>query len=107
MDLSNLSLADLRQLQQDIKNEIVKREHAEIETARAQILEIAKNVGVPLEQLLDRKGSNKGGSKGKAPIQFRDPANASNVWSGRGRQPKWVKDWVESGQPLDELRVAA
>ncbi|MBA4095048.1 MAG: histidinol phosphate phosphatase, partial [Candidatus Accumulibacter sp.] len=26
-------------------------------------------------------------------------------WTGRGRQPKWVKEWVEGGKSLDKLRV--
>jgi DNA-binding protein H-NS len=38
-------------------------------------------------------------------VRYRHPDNADNQWTGRGRQPKWVKEWVESGKSLDKLRV--
>jgi hypothetical protein len=37
--------------------------------------------------------------------RYRHPDNASQQWTGRGRQPKWVKEWVEGGKSLDKLRV--
>jgi len=24
------------------------------------------------------------------------------TWSGRGRQPRWIKDWLEAGNSLEE-----
>jgi DNA-binding protein H-NS len=44
-------------------------------------------------------------ANGGTTARFRHPANKSLRWSGRGRQPKWVKDWVASGQSLDALRI--
>jgi DNA-binding protein H-NS len=38
-------------------------------------------------------------------VRYRHPDNASQQWTGRGRQPKWVKEWVEGGKSLDKLRV--
>jgi hypothetical protein len=52
MDLSNMSLGDLRNLQEQIKQEMKKREHQEVQKAREQILAIAQSVGVPLKDLI-------------------------------------------------------
>lgn len=107
MDLSNLSVGDLRNLQEQIKQELKKREHQEVAKAREQILAIAQSVGVPLKDLIGNgaKIAKSGAGTGSVAVRFRHPDNASQQWTGRGRQPKWVKEWVEGGKSLDKLRV--
>jgi len=56
MDLSNMSVGDLRNLQEQIKQEMKKREVQEVQKAREQILAIAQSVGVPLKDLLATGG---------------------------------------------------
>ena len=41
----------------------------------------------------------------KVPQKFRNPANPEQTWSGRGKQPHWVRTWIASGAKLDDLRV--
>ncbi|WP_348235634.1 H-NS histone family protein, partial [Salmonella enterica] len=72
--------------------EMKKREHQEDAKAREQILAIAQSVGVPLKDLLAATSRGKGTS---VAVRYRHPDNASQQWTGRGRQPKWVKEWVE------------
>jgi DNA-binding protein H-NS len=107
MDLSNMSLGDLRNLQEQIKQEMKKREHQEVQKAREQILAIAQSVGVPLKDLISTggRGAAKTANPGSVAVRYRNPDNASQQWTGRGRQPKWVKEWVEGGNSLDKLRV--
>lgn len=38
-------------------------------------------------------------------VQYRNPTNPSQAWTGRGKQPKWVSEWVQGGKSLDALRV--
>jgi DNA-binding protein H-NS len=107
MDLSNLSLGDLRNLQEQIKQEMKKREHQEVQKAREQILAIAQSVGMPLKDLISTggRGAKATANPGSVAVRFRNPEDASQQWTGRGRQPKWVKEWVEGGKSLDKLRV--
>lgn len=104
MDLSNLSSPDLRKLQEQIKRELKQREGQDKQKAREQIFAIAQQTGVPLKDLLAGfPGTrNKGG---KVEARYRNPSNASEQWTGRGRQPKWVRDWVDSGKSIDGLRI--
>jgi DNA-binding protein H-NS len=103
MDLSNLSIGDLRNLQDQIKQEMKKREQEEVQKAREQIQAIAQRVGVPLKDLITSSG--RGSKSGSVAVRYRHPDNSTQQWTGRGRQPKWVKEWVEGGKPLDKLRV--
>ncbi|WP_028104594.1 H-NS histone family protein [Pseudoduganella violaceinigra] len=104
MELSKLPSAELRNLQEQIKRELKQREGSDKQQAREQIFAIAQQAGVPLKELLaGYPGTrNKGG---KVEARYRNPANAAELWTGRGRQPKWVKDWVEGGKPMDGLRI--
>jgi hypothetical protein len=41
-----------------------------------------------------------------AVVRYRHPDHPTTLtWSGRGRQPKWVREWVEGGKSLDDLLV--
>jgi len=104
MDLSKMSSSELRNLQEQTKRELKNREGADKQKAREQIFAIAQAVGVPLKELLG--GSQpKSGKGSKVEARYRNPADASQKWTGRGRQPKWVKDWVEGGKSIDDLRI--
>jgi DNA-binding protein H-NS len=104
MDLSNLSSAELRKLQEDIKHQLKSRAGADKQKAKEQIFSIAQGLGVPLKDLLIGFPGTRG--KGtKVEARYRNPANAGEQWTGRGRQPKWVKDWVDGGQSIDALRI--
>jgi DNA-binding protein H-NS len=103
MDLSNMSVGDLRNLQEQIKQEMKQREHQEVQQAREQILAIAQKVGVPLKDLINAPA--RGTKTGTVAVRYRHPDNSAQQWTGRGRQPKWVKEWVEGGKSLDKLRV--
>ena len=102
MDLSNMSAVELRKLEEKIKLEMKKRERQDMVKAREQILAIAQSVGIPLKDLMASGARTKSGA---VAVRFRNPDDRSQQWTGRGRQPKWVKAWVDSGKALDLLRV--
>lgn len=101
MNLSNMNLADLRDLEEKTRREIKKREAEELLRAREEILSIAQKLGVPLKEIL---GAQARAKSTKATVQYRHPQNSDLQWSGRGRKPGWVKQWVATGQALDALR---
>lgn len=101
MNLSNMSLAELRDLEEKTRREIKKRESEEITRARDEIHSIAQKLGVSLKDILGAQGKSK---TGKVTKHFQHPENADLQWSGRGRKPGWIKDWLASGQELDALR---
>ncbi|QLG87676.1 H-NS histone family protein [Chitinibacter bivalviorum] len=36
-------------------------------------------------------------------VKYRNPNDPSQTWTGRGRQPAWIQDWVANGGTLEEL----
>ncbi len=45
--------------------------------------------------------------KPRAPSEttYQNPADPALVWTGRGRKPAWVKEALESGKTLDDLKT--
>ncbi len=37
--------------------------------------------------------------------KFANPDDPSQTWTGKGRQPAWVKDYIASGKSLDEIEI--
>lgn len=102
-------LRDLRRL---IDGEIITREKSKITDAMVQIQQIANGVGLSVEQLMNgalakprKAGSNAGIKHGPASIKYRHPEDASLTWAGRGRSPKWVMDWENSGKSIIDLLI--
>jgi DNA-binding protein H-NS len=59
-------------------------------------------MGLPLKELI---GSGVRAKSGPVAVKYQNPENLSEQWTGRGRQPTWIKQAVESGKNLDDLRI--
>jgi DNA-binding protein H-NS len=46
-------------------------------------------------------------AKAASVIKFRHPENSAIGWTGHGRKPQWVIDWLAQGKALDDLRADA
>jgi DNA-binding protein H-NS len=39
--------------------------------------------------------------------KYRNPSNPAEVWSGRGKQPLWVRKQLKTGKKLGQMLIAA
>jgi len=106
MDLSTLSIVELRDLQQQIPQELKRRESQDKANILNEVRAFAKARGYAIEDLLGKEAKVKAvGGSGKVKVKYRHPADASLEWTGRGRKPKWVEAWVAGGASMDALLV--
>ncbi|PKO86191.1 MAG: histidinol phosphate phosphatase [Betaproteobacteria bacterium HGW-Betaproteobacteria-12] len=105
MDLSTLSVAQLRELQQQIPAELKRREAQEKVNILNEVRAFAKARGYAIEELLAKEAKAKSPSGAKVRVKYRHPENAGLEWTGRGRKPKWVEAWLANGGNLDNLLV--
>jgi DNA-binding protein H-NS len=101
-DLSKYSLAKLHALEQQVNEELKTRHYLGISKAREQILHIAQSVGITHKQLLAIKGPKVPKQGGE--VKYCNPDDPRQQWSGRGRQPAWVKAWIASGNSIEDAK---
>lgn len=103
MNLDEMSLSDLKKLQDEVAIAIFNYEKRKKQEALAAVKELAKDKGFALDDLLDVKKASKSPSK-SAP-KYRHPENAEITWTGKGRRPKWVVEHLDAGGAIDDLEI--
>lgn len=104
MDITALSLAQMRELMQTLPEEIERREKAERAAVRQEIEQLAREKGFELTDLISTN-EEKPKRKYTVAIKYRHPNDSSLAWTGRGRQPKWVEAFIANGGTLDQLLI--
>ena len=56
-------------------------------------------------ELASRLMRNRGGLVEGAGPRYRNPRNAAETWSGRGRRPAWIEAALAEGVSLEDLEV--
>lgn len=114
INLQNLDFAQLRELGQQVAQQIAATKEREVQRAGEQIQAVATSLDMTVPELLEQtgllnqkskkaKGVSSSGVKGQ-PL-YRNPEDASKTWTGRGRQPGWVEKHQEGGGKLEDLRI--
>ena len=106
MDLSTLSVIQLRDLLQQIPQELKRREAQDKINILNEVRAFAKARGYAIEDLLGKEVKVKSPVAGnKVKVKYRHPADSTLEWTGRGRKPKWVEAWIAGGASIDALLV--
>jgi DNA-binding protein H-NS len=103
-DLSHYSIAQLRALEVEVIDELKTRHFLSVSKAREQILHIARSAGLSEKDLRSLKAP-KNAKESTVQAKYRNPDDASQQWSGRGRQPGWVKAWIAAGKSMDDAKA--
>ncbi|AJE47970.1 H-NS family nucleoid-associated regulatory protein [Celeribacter indicus] len=102
IDLSKLDLEELKTLQKDVAKAIDDYTERKRREALAAAQAVAKEAGFTLDELVRPSGSSK---KPALPAKYRHPENPEVTWSGRGRQPQWIKDGLAQGKSLKDFAL--
>lgn len=105
IDLGGLGIPELEKLIVDARAriELVKKQNfAEM---RRNLEAQARTAGFDIYELFGgRTAAAAGGKKAVAP-KYRNPKNAEQTWTGRGKQPLWVRDALAAGTSLASLAI--
>lgn len=103
-DLESLPLKELRKLERDVAAAIANYETRTKANALAELEAKARELGFSLAELTGTSVSVKA-KRAAARPKFRNPANPSETWSGRGRKPAWFAAALEQGAALETLVI--
>jgi DNA-binding protein H-NS len=101
--LESLTLGELKALAREIESAIRKCQSDNLRKAREAAEAAARAHGYSLDEIMGLKAFRK--AAGAPGAKYRNPANAGQGWSGRGRQPQWFKDAIASGKDIEDLRA--
>lgn len=105
-DISELSVEELKRLQEEAEALIASKKDQAIEDAYNQIIEIAENVGFSVEQLLEFGAQKRKKTTRKSvELRYRNKNNAEETWTGRGKQPRWLVAEIEKGAKLEDFLI--
>lgn len=103
MDLETLSLFELKALQREVTKAIADFDTRRKMEATLALEAHAKELGFSLAELVGVKKTRK--SSGPVAAKYRHPENPEITWSGRGRQPGWFRDAVQTGTKPESLAI--
>jgi DNA-binding protein H-NS len=97
-NIENMSVAELDAMQARIEKAKAEKQTSERAALKEKMAEMAAKAGFDLRDLFD--GRRKG--KGSVEVKYRDPNNAANTWTGRGRMPRWLTAATKGGKAKRE-----
>ena len=105
-DISDLSVEELKKLQVEAEALIASKKDQAVEDAYNQILAIAENVGLSIDQILELGATKRKKTTRKSvEPRYRSKANPNDTWTGRGKQPRWLVAELEKGAKLESFLI--
>jgi DNA-binding protein H-NS len=127
VDLNSMSAKELESLiAQANKRRAVLKKRKPIADVRRRLEQLARAEGYTIGELFGTRGpaapgsaetgaapgrrtrAKRGPSKmagSKVPPKYRNPENADETWSGRGKQPRWLQAHTSKGRVLDDFLI--
>lgn len=107
IDLSNLSIAELEVLAKDVQAEIGRKQKLARNSLINDMEKLARAAGVSLSDLFGEDAAKKTKAKAKGSVapKYRNPNDAGQTWTGRGRQPTWLVALLAEGKALADLAI--
>ncbi len=109
-DLSSLTVEELHELIEEAKSYIIAKKEQAVQKAYVQMVQLATALGMSVEDVLARgrktapKTKEEKAVKRVAP-KYRNPLNADETWTGRGKPPRWVQEKISRGITLEDMLI--
>jgi len=97
-DLNSMSVDELWSLYEFVASELARKISAE----KARLDQRLRQLGLGAEP------HNMNQAKRPYPKVFpkyKNPANPSETWAGRGKKPRWLTAQINSGKQIDDFRI--
>lgn len=105
-DLGNLTYDQLHKLSEQVAEAKKNRKSEEAKAVKTKIEDLLKRSGFTISALYGlARGSTRSARK-SATVQYRNPNDRSQVWTGRGRRPFWLVEALKKkGATLKDFQV--
>lgn len=105
IDIKNLNLSQLSELIKRAEARQVELKKENTEKVRAKIVALIEAEGLDIDQVMGARGGKRGAARGRVAPKYSNPADPSQQWSGRGRQPLWFAAAIKAGKKEKDLLI--
>jgi len=109
-EIKDMSRKQLEKLARNVEKALEKMRKQDLKKVRQDLKKVAAAAGVTVEEAMGlsatpkaKRGPKKTGTK--SPAKYANPADASQTWTGKGRQPDWFKSAVSAGKSPDSMAL--
>ena len=102
VNLKRLTPRQLDDLARQIEAHKSERRSSRIAVLRAKADAMARAAGLTLADVFPQSGQK---NRGAVAPKYRNPADHSQTWSDRGRQPRWFKAALRKGKTERSLLI--
>lgn len=104
INLKSMSRKELEKLACDVEKALRRMHRIELKKVRSEMEKLAAAHGVSLQDVFG--ASKRGGAvKPKSVAKYANPADSSETWTGKGRQPTWFKEAIAAGKTPDSMAI--
>ncbi len=101
-DLENMSHAELQAVVAKAQERIVQLQRSRRSEIRNKVNDLLKAEGFTFDELY---GSPGGKAKIAVKPKYRNPADATQTWTGRGKRPRWFQAALTAGTKESDLLI--
>jgi len=99
--LEKMSYVQLLDLQKKVEAVIAAKREQDVQATKEELRAIAEKAGFHLNERFGKRGPKKGSGAAK----YRNPADHSQTWTGRGRKPNWLVVAVKKGAKIESFAI--
>ncbi|NDU99971.1 H-NS family nucleoid-associated regulatory protein [Pseudoroseicyclus tamaricis] len=104
-DLNSLSRTELQKMQKDVDKALSTLAERERKAALKAAEQAAAEHGYSLSDLTSAPGAKPKKNGSKSPAKYRNPADPSLTWTGKGRRPAWIREAQENGVDIAQYEI--
>jgi DNA-binding protein H-NS len=109
INLKSMTRKELEKLRVDVDRELKRTIERDKKAAIAAAQKAAREHGFALSDITDEpkapKPKKKAPKKPPAAAKYQHPEDPSATWTGKGRQPNWIKEAEAAGKSRDEFLI--
>jgi DNA-binding protein H-NS len=99
--LDKMSYAELVKFNERLQQAIADKRSEDAAATKEQLRAMAEKAGFDVNELFGKRR----GKRGASSVKYRNPKDASQTWTGRGRKPNWIVEAVKKGAKIDSFAV--
>lgn len=100
-ELARMTNAELEKLIASAQAELESRKAKD--GSVAEVIKLMDKLGITVDDIGGKVV--KVAARKPVEVKYRDPANADNTWTGRGKRPKWLSEAMAAGKKLESFAV--